>query len=90
MDRLGDHRLRCYGFEIKEKHAELEPFVGTRMYFVVHPIGTHVRLLWSCFIFRPSWARGVRTARASLRRPLQKASFPKRDTRIGEEATVPI
>lgn len=37
MDRLGDHRLRCYGFEIKEKHAELEPFVGTRMYFVVHP-----------------------------------------------------
>lgn len=40
MDRLGDHRLRCYGFEIKEKHAELEPFVGTRMYFVVHPIET--------------------------------------------------
>ena len=39
MDRLGDHRLRCYGFEIKEKHAELEPFVGTRMYFVVHPNG---------------------------------------------------
>lgn len=37
MDRLGDHRLRCYGFEIKEKHAELEPFVGTRMYFVVYP-----------------------------------------------------
>ena len=40
MDRLGDHRLRCYGFEIKEKHAELEPFVGTRMYFVVYPIET--------------------------------------------------
>ena len=39
MDRLGDHRLHCYGFEIKEKHAELEPFVGTRMYFVVHHKG---------------------------------------------------
>lgn len=54
------------------------------------PYWTHVRLLWSCFIFRPSWARGVRTAQTSLRRPLQKASFPKRDTWIGEEATVPI
>lgn len=45
MDRLGDHRLRCYGFEIKEKHAELEPFVGTRMYFVVHLKRTVLELL---------------------------------------------
>ena len=55
MDRLGDHRLRCYGFEIKEKHAELEPFVGTRMYFVVHPNRTVYESQESLFVRVGLW-----------------------------------